>query len=119
MLKRRRNHAEPPPNECPLTLCVRYMSGAWTANILWYLREQPRRFSELRQDLPGVSSKVLSQRLRRLERDALIARRRVPTSPPSIEYSLTDLGRELQPALAMLVQVGHKIKQRRAGLNAA
>jgi DNA-binding HxlR family transcriptional regulator len=114
MLKRRRNPTIPPPEECPLTVCVRYISGAWTPNILWYLSAQPRRFSELKQDLPGVSSKMLAQRLRRLESDGLVTRRPMNTSPPSIEYSLTEVGRDLQPALAMLVTVGHKIKQRRA-----
>jgi DNA-binding HxlR family transcriptional regulator len=116
MLKRRHNKVVRPPIECPLTLCVRYMSGAWTANILWYLGHHPRRFSELKQDLDGISAKVLSQRLRRLENDGLLTRLSLNTSPPSIEYSLTDLGRELQPALAALVAVGHKIKHRRASI---
>lgn len=114
MLKRRRNKVVSPPSECPLTLCVRYMSGAWTANILWYLGSQPRRFSELKQDLRGVSAKVLSQRLRRLESDGLIARQPLNTTPPSVEYVLTALGHDLQPALAALVEVGHKIKHRKA-----
>lgn len=114
MLKHRRNKVVAPPNECPLTLCVRYMSGAWTANILWYLGNQPRRFSELKQDLRGVSAKVLSQRLRRLEGDGLVARLSLNTAPPSVEYVLTELGRDLQPALAALVEVGHKIKHRKA-----
>ena len=118
MLKRRQNKVVAPPNECPLTLCVRYMSGAWTANILWYLGNQPRRFSELKQDLRGVSAKVLSQRLRRLESDGLVARLPLDTTPPSIEYSLTELGRDLQPALAALVEVGHKIKHRKAAASA-
>lgn len=113
MLKRRRNKVATPPNECELTVCVRYLSGAWTANILWYLGGQPRRFSELKQDLPGISAKVLSQRLRRLESDNLVSRLPVDTTPPSVEYALTALGRDLQPALAALVEVGHKIKQRK------
>jgi len=114
MLKRRKNKVAPPPEECQLTLCVRYMSGAWTANILWYLSHQPRRFGELKQDLIGISSKVLAQRLRRLENEGLVMRRQLNTSPPSVEYSLTTLGADLQPALAVLVAVGYKIKHRRA-----
>jgi len=112
MLKRRLNRVLPPPPGCALSLCVRYLRGAWTANILWYLKHQPRRFSELRGDLPGISSKVLAQRLRRLEEDGLVARLRARSSPVSIEYSLTDLGLDIQPALAVLVIVGEKIKRR-------
>jgi DNA-binding HxlR family transcriptional regulator len=110
MLKRRLNHVPPPPERCALALCLHYISGAWTANVLWYLGHQPRRFTELKADLPGVSSKVLTQRLRRLERDGLVQRNALHTSPPSVEYALTELGRELQPALAALVAVGHRIK---------
>lgn len=112
MLKRRLNRAEPPPETCPLTLCMRYLNGAWTANILWYLSSGPRRFTELKQDLLGVSAKVLTQRLRRMERDGLVQRHVVSSSPPSVEYSLDELGNELVPVLKALVQVGHKIKVR-------
>jgi DNA-binding HxlR family transcriptional regulator len=110
MLKRRLNRVMPPPASCPLTVCLHYLRGAWTANVLWYLSRQPRRFTELKSDLAGVSSKVLTQCLRRLERDRLVQRNTLRTSPPSVEYALTELGRELQPALAALVAVGHKIK---------
>ena len=114
MLKLRQNRVARPPIECPLTLCVRYMSGTWTANILWYLGQQPRRFTELKQDLRDISAKVLSQRLRRLAGDGLVERVPLSTSPPSIEYALTPLGRDLQPALAVLVAVGQQIKHRKA-----
>ena len=112
MLKRRLNHVAPPPAECPLTLCLRYLRGAWTANILWYLSHQPRRFMELKADLAGISAKVLTQRLSRLVNDGLIVRKLLATSPPSVEYELSDLGVELQPALQALVAVGHKLKRR-------
>jgi DNA-binding HxlR family transcriptional regulator len=92
---------------------MRYLSGAWTANILWYLSDQPRRFSELKYDLNGVSAKVLSQRLRRLHSDGLVSRTSFNTSPPSVEYSLTELGRSLRPALGELVRIGELIKRRR------
>jgi DNA-binding HxlR family transcriptional regulator len=90
------------------------MSGAWTANILWYLGHQPRRFGEVKHDLSDISAKVLSQRLRRLEADGLVARVPLSTSPPSIEYALTPLGHDLQPALAALVAVGQQIKRSKA-----
>jgi DNA-binding HxlR family transcriptional regulator len=57
-----------------------------------------------------VSAKVLSARLRELEGKGVITRRVMPTSPPSVEYSLTDLGRELIPAINAIVGVGLKLK---------
>jgi DNA-binding HxlR family transcriptional regulator len=93
-----------------LTACMTIISGAWAPNVIWHLREGPRRFSELRIDIPPVSAKVLSQRLRELENRGVVRRAVQPTSPPSVEYSLTPLGRELLPALDAIVQVGHKLK---------
>ena len=113
MLKQRRNVSPRVPQSCVLSLCVRYLSGAWTPNILWYLSSQSRRFTELKRDLSGVSAKVLAQRLKRLQADGLVARTEVASSPPSVEYSLTDLGRALRPALESLVQVGERIKLRK------
>lgn len=91
-----------------------FLGGAWTPNVLWYLREGPRRFNELRRDLVGVSAKVLSQRLQRLQADGIVERRVMPTSPPTVEYELTDLGREILPAVDAIVEVGHRLKDRRA-----
>jgi DNA-binding HxlR family transcriptional regulator len=107
-LRVRKNKAIPPP-ECPLTVCMRLLSGAWAPNVIWYLSEQPRRFDELRVDIPRVSARVLSARLRELQDKGVIARRVVPSSPPSVEYELTELGRELVPAIAAIVEVGRKL----------
>lgn len=113
-VKRRKTRVPPPPVGCPLTACMRLLGGAWTPNVIWYLRSEPRRFSELMADIPGVSPKVFSARLKRLEKDGILIRRVVPTSPPTVEYSLTDLGQELTPAIEAIVQVGHKLKRMRA-----
>lgn len=71
---------------------------------------------------PPVSAKVLSQRLRELEARGVITRTVQPTTPPSVEYTLTPLGHELVPALSAIAEVGHKLKawarQAREGLNA-
>ena len=91
------------------------LGGAWTPNIVWYLRAGPRRFNELRGDIDGVSGKVLSARLRRLAADGIVTRTVMPTSPPSVEYELTAFGRELLPAVDAIVAVGHRLKQRRSG----
>lgn len=113
-LKVRKNRSLPPPAPCALTECMTIISGAWAPNVIWHLREGPRRFSELRIDIPPVSAKVLSQRLRELESRGVVRRTIQPTSPPSVEYCLTPLGRELIPALDAVVQVGHKLKTKLA-----
>lgn len=92
---------------------MRLISGAWAPQVIWYLRDGPRRFSELRGDVKGVSAKVLTARLRQLQRDGVVGRREIASSPPTVEYSLSELGAELVPAIAAIVDVGHRLKQRR------
>jgi len=113
-LKIRKNLSPAPPNECPLSKCMEVLRGAWTPNIIWNLSGGPRRFSELRVDIPKVSAKVLTTRLRDLEAKGVVLREVKPTSPPSVEYSLTDLGRQLIPAIDAIAAVGHKLKERSA-----
>lgn len=113
-LKVRKNRSPAPPLTCPLTECMAVLGGAWTPNIIWYLSGGPRRFSELRLDIPGVSAKMLTARLRELEAKGVVLREVKPTSPPSVEYSLTDLGQELVPAINAIVEVGHRLKGRAA-----
>lgn len=113
-LKVRSNKAPLPVAECPLTQCMAFLGGAWTPNVIWYLSAGPRRFGELRSDMPGISAKVLSTRLRELEDMGVLSRKVMPTSPPSVEYALTDLGGQLVPAIAAIVDVGHKLKKVRA-----
>ncbi len=111
-LRMRKNGVAPPPPICPLTECMSLLRGAWTPNVIWYLSGGPRRFGELRADIPGISAKVLSARLRSLERKGVITRQVVPTSPPSAEYSLSKLGLELMPAINAIIEVGAKLKAR-------
>jgi len=89
------------------------LGGAWTPNVIWHLSGGPRRFGELRTDIPQISAKMLSTRLRDLERKGVVQRQIVPTSPPSAEYSLTALGQELMPAINAIVEIGLKLKKRR------
>lgn len=89
------------------------LGGAWAPNIIWYLSGGPRRFSELKIDIPGISAKVLSTRLKEMEEKGAIERKIVPTSPPSVEYRLSDLGQEFVPAIHAIVEVGYKLKLRR------
>jgi DNA-binding HxlR family transcriptional regulator len=91
------------------------LGGKWASNIIWYLGRSPRRFSELKSDVQGVSAKVLAAQLRKLEADGVIEREVMPTSPPTVEYRLSAVGRELKPAIEAIVAVGHRLKQLRAG----
>jgi DNA-binding HxlR family transcriptional regulator len=109
-LKRRKNQTPSPL--CPLSQCMAFIGGAWTPNIIWYLSSGPRRFSELRGDIPYVSAKVLTQRLRELEQRGILTRTVLATSPPSVEYALTPLGQEFKPVIEAIVAVGYHLKDR-------
>ncbi|WP_052065523.1 winged helix-turn-helix transcriptional regulator [Thalassospira australica] len=113
-LKVRKNQSNNPPENCPLAECLPLIEGAWTPGVIWYLSGGPRRFNELKVDLPGVSAKVLSTRLRDLEAKGVVVRKVMPTSPPSVEYSLSDLGRELIPILEAIISVSKRLKKRKA-----
>ncbi len=113
-LKMRKNRSPAPPEACPLLECMAIIGGAWTPNIIWHLRGGPRRFSELRLDIPRISPKVLTMRLRELEDCGVIDRRVMPTSPPSVEYGLNGLGLRLVPAIEAIAAVGEELKRRKA-----
>ena len=91
---------------------MKLLGGAWTPNLVWHLSAEPRRFSELRTDVPRISAKVLSGRLRGLEEKGVVTRTVVASTPPSVEYALTDLGRELIPVIQAIVRVGLRLKER-------
>jgi DNA-binding HxlR family transcriptional regulator len=86
------------------------LGGVWTPNLIWGLSAGPRRFGELRADIPGISPKVLSGRLKDLEDKGVVIRTILATSPPSAEYSLSDLGEQLLPAINEIARIGHNLK---------
>lgn len=102
----------PPPPGCPMSACMSLLGGVWTPELVWGLNEGPRRFSELRRALPAISAKVLSARLKDLEKRGVLSRAVMSTSPPSVEYALTHLGEELIPAIRAIVEVGSKLHAR-------
>ncbi len=106
----RKSRVAPPPEECPLTECLSIIGGAWTPNVVWYLRGGSRRFGELKSDIVGISPRMLTERLRRLEAEGVVSRTVVPSSPPTVHYELTALGRELIPAVDAIVDVGRRLK---------
>ncbi len=100
------------PDNCPISDCLKFLAGAWTFKILWYLQHGPKRFGELRRNLAHVSAKVLTTRLRELEQSGIVTRTVLPTSPPTVEYALTDLGQEFNPILEKIAEVGKKINRK-------
>jgi len=75
------------------------VANKWSVMILALLNEKPTRFNEIRRRLERITHKALTQALRRLERNGLVARKVLATSPVAVEYSITDLGRTLQVPL--------------------
>ena len=93
---------------------MRLLAGTWTADVIWYLREGERCFSELQYDLKGVSAKMLTARLRTLESHGVIERRTHATSPPTVWYALTPIGHDLCIALHNVVDVTQRLRQKEA-----
>jgi DNA-binding HxlR family transcriptional regulator len=87
---------------CPIEATLDVIAGKWKGAILVRLLDGPRRFSELRRLLSKVTQRTLTQQLRELEQDGLVAREVFPVVPPHVEYSLTVRGRSLEPVLAPL-----------------
>ena len=75
----------------------------WTVIVICRLDGQPRRFNELRRTTEGITQRMLSATLHRLERDGLVSRTVFPTVPPGVEYALTERGRSLHAVLYELV----------------
>lgn len=81
--------------KCPTRLLLDRIADKWTVLIVVALDGKTKRFGELRREIGGVSQKMLTQTLRGLERDGLVARVVYASVPPKVEYSLTVLGRTL------------------------
>ncbi|MFE3053818.1 winged helix-turn-helix transcriptional regulator [Nocardia sp. NPDC059239] len=82
-------------SDCPARLAVDVFGNSWLTVIVYTLREGPMRPVELRRAIGGISQKMLTQTLRRMERMGLLARRRYAEAPPRVEYSLTPAGADL------------------------
>jgi DNA-binding HxlR family transcriptional regulator len=81
--------------------------------VIWYLREGERCFTELQNDVVGISAKMLTSRLRQLERNGVLQRVTRTTSPPTVWYVLTPAGQELAAAIANVVEIGQRLKRTR------
>ncbi|GMA21683.1 transcriptional regulator [Arsenicicoccus piscis] len=87
---------------CPSRTVLRHLTDRWTPLVVGVLAAGPARFGELRDQVGGVTAKVLTQTLRSMERDGLVVRRALATMPPRVDYELTALGRTLVEPLDAL-----------------
>lgn len=95
--------AADPEDACPISPVVDIVFSRWTTPILWSLHTYGRqRFVELERRIAKITPKVLTQRLRQLERDGLVVRTYHPEVPPRVEYEISELGRSLAPLFAHL-----------------
>ncbi|GHH19515.1 winged helix-turn-helix transcriptional regulator [Streptomyces rubradiris] len=88
---------------CPVTEVLDHVAGKWSIGILIAAAHGPIRFTEIERAINGISRRMLTLNLRRLERDGLLVRTVYPTVPPRVEYDLTPMARELYTSLTGLV----------------
>lgn len=87
---------------------IRVLGGKWKLLILWHLKDEPKRYSELKRLIPEVTEKVLIQQLRELEGDGLISRKTLTETPLKVEYAFTEYGETIKPAIEAMCEWGGK-----------
>ena len=97
---------------CPVEFTTRVIGGKWKPRLVWLLiRQQPLRFSELRNSCAPISDRILTKELKELEAMGLILRKEYPVLPKKTEYTLTDLGMTLVPLMQSMADWGLKHNQ--------
>lgn len=92
--------------ECPVDAMMRVMDGRWKGTILWRLQDGPRRTSELKRSIPGITERMLIRHLQELVADGILKRDDKKTIPPCVYYSLSPYGRTLGPVVEMMCSWG-------------
>lgn len=94
---------------CPVGILMSLLSGPWTLYLVWVLcHKGPIRFGALRRSIDGISTKVLTERLRMLEAEGIVYREYKPTIPPEVTYGLTARGSELMDIIDQLDGVARR-----------
>jgi DNA-binding HxlR family transcriptional regulator len=96
---------------CAMDVTMNYIGGKWKTIVLWYLRKDKKRFSELRRLIPNITEKMLSLQLKDLESDGLVSRKLYAEVPPKVEYFLTDFGESLIPMLEEIARWGRNLAE--------
>ncbi|MGN1102786.1 MAG: winged helix-turn-helix transcriptional regulator [Huintestinicola sp.] len=91
---------------CPVETTLMLIGDKWKVLILRDLRSGTKRFGELKKSVTGISQKVLTANLRRMEENGLLTREVFPEVPPRVEYTLTELGHSMEPILDAMAQWG-------------
>lgn len=91
---------------CALDVTMDFIGGKWKTVVLWYLRKEKKRFSELKRHIPEITEKMLSLQLKALEKDGLIIRKLFAEVPPRVEYSLSEQGQSLLPVIEAMAAWG-------------
>lgn len=99
-------------DECPVRRTALIIEGKWTTQIVRDLLGGTRRYSELLHGLPGISPKVLAERLRLLAEHGLLERQVYPEVPPRTEYTLTPRGRALEGVIRAMAAFGEQLPPR-------
>ncbi|OXM74882.1 MULTISPECIES: winged helix-turn-helix transcriptional regulator [Amycolatopsis] len=102
--------ASPVTEACPIVEVLDHVAGKWAIGILVTAAHGPVRFTELEREVEGISRRMLTLTLRKLERDGLLVRTVYPTVPPRVEYTLTDMARELHQTLLGLTSWAEKYR---------
>jgi DNA-binding HxlR family transcriptional regulator len=93
---------------CPVEILFKLIGQRWSAYILWILQsEGPYRFGELKRKIPGISQKILTEKLRELETAKLVNRDYQPTIPPTVTYSVTKRSEELGSILKQVSELAY------------
>jgi DNA-binding HxlR family transcriptional regulator len=95
-------------SKCPVTRTLDKIGGRWKPLILYALVKGTLRYNEVKKAIPLISEKMLIQQLRELEQDGLVQRKVYPVVPPHVEYSLTKVGKDMQPVLMAMANWGLK-----------
>lgn len=91
---------------CSVEAAIGLIDGKWKSIILWHLLSGTLRFNEIRRHVDNCTPRMLTNQLREMEEDGLIARKVYAQVPPKVEYSLSDLGRTMEPILRALKDWG-------------
>jgi len=93
---------------CPVEAALEALGGKWKGLILFHLKDEKRRFNELRRLIPDITQRTLTRQLRELEQDRIVERTVYPEVPPKVEYELTEFGKTLIPILEALYAWGQQ-----------
>jgi DNA-binding HxlR family transcriptional regulator len=98
---------------CPIRTSLELLGGKWKLLLIQQLKDETKRYGQLKSALPDVSEKMLTQELRQLVSDGLLLRTDYREVPPRVDYSLTPLGREVIPLIEALATFGNSYQQQR------